>query len=76
MPGGKELVLSGMLTPMLQAPSMGGCCPAPDILRSMLLASSEGRLLWRRSSIGWSRRLGLWAGLRLVQYSNDSYREV
>ena len=74
MPGGRELVLSGMLMPMLQEPREGGG-PVPEILRRMMLASSEGRLLWRRSSIGWSNRTatGLWAGLMLEHSSRDSW---
>lgn len=83
MPGGREVVLSGMLTPMLHIPS-GGCWPAPENLRMMMAASSEGLLLRRRSSTGWSSLwaglaglwagfMGLWTGLRLGWSSKESY---
>ena len=68
-----------MLIPILQATKGGGCCPAPEILRKMMAASSEGRRLWRRSSMGWLRLevtvticTGLWAGLRLECSSRES----
>ena len=58
--GGSDCVLSIWFTPRLN-PNIGAN-PAPEILRSIWEASSEGRLFWKYSSWGLARCWGLWAG--------------